>query len=174
MLRMAVLGILTLSFCLTSTAAEEKDTKLTLGENSVNLPAGWKAAEPKNRMRLAEAVITKAEGDKEDAELTVFKLGGGVEKNIERWTGQFGGKEALKDRRTVKTASGKEAVIVEYEGTLTAMGPAGGKAEPKEGMKMLGALIVTDGGEFQFKFTGGKKTIDANKAAFDKMIESFK
>jgi len=174
MSRMAVLSIFALMICLAVSAADEKESKLALGDNSVTLPEGWKAVETKSKMRLAQATIPKAEGDKEDGELAVFKLGGTVDENIQRWTGQFGGKEALKDRRTVKTASGKEAVIVEYEGTLTAMGPGGGKAEPKEGMKMLGALIVTDGGQFQFKLTGGKKTIDAQKAAFDKMVESFK
>jgi hypothetical protein len=163
---------LTLLICAASFGADEKT--VALGDKSVVPPEGWKFSEPSNRMRLAQAAIPKAEGDSEGGELTVFSLGGSVDANLERWVGQFGGKEALKDKRSLKTASGKDATIVEIEGTLTAMSPAGGKAEPKEGMKMLGALIVTDAAQFQFKLTGPKKTIDANKAAFEKMIESFK
>ncbi len=44
--------------------------------------------------------------------------------------------------------------------------------DAKEGYKLLGAIFEDDG--VYIKLTGPKATIDANKAAFDKLVESYK
>lgn len=144
-----------------------------IGEYSMNAPANWSAEKPSSNMRAAQFKIPKTGDDKEDAELAVFTLGGGLEPNIKRWAGQFGGDDSIKGRKTVKTAGGAEAVIVEFEGTYTAM-TMKGSGEPQAGYKMIAAYIVTNGKEFQFKLPGPAATVDASKAGFEKMIESFK
>jgi hypothetical protein len=147
--------------------------QLAFGNHSISPPKEWQIEKPANQMRLAQIRVPKAEGDKEDGALTIFALRGGVQGNIDRWVDQFGGKDALKNQREVKTAGGASATIVELEGMQEAMGPAGEKLPPQE-TKMLAAVIISGQEEFQVKFTGSKKTLDANKEAFNKMMESFK
>lgn len=142
-------------------------------QNSMVIPAEWKQETPANNMRLLQVKIPKKLDDADDGELMVFKFGGGggVDANLKRWAGQMGGEDSMKLQRTLKTSSGKEATIAEFEGTYTAM-TAG--AAPKSGYKMLGAIIITDAGEVYVKVAGPFNTIDGSKAEFDKMIESFK
>ena len=137
------------------------------------VPSAWKKEAPANNMRLLQIRVPKIADDKEDGELTVFKFSGGVEANVKRWAEQFGGKDSLKAQKTVKTASGHEATVAEFEGTYTAMTMAGSQA-PKQNYKMVAAIIITDKGEFQVKLPGPKATIDAAKADFDKLVQSFK
>ncbi|HYF52164.1 MAG TPA: hypothetical protein VEJ63_22345 [Planctomycetota bacterium] len=149
--------------------------KLAVGDRAVLVPAGWKKGEPLNRMRAAQFSIPKAGDDKDDGELVVFTLGGGLEANLKRWAGQMGGDKSQVNRRTVKTAGGDEATIVEYEGSYAPMNPMTGATEaPQEGYKMLGAYIIAGGKEYQFKLTGKAATVNAAKAGFERMVESFK
>ncbi|HYG75269.1 MAG TPA: hypothetical protein VEK08_09730 [Planctomycetota bacterium] len=156
-------------------AGGTKQTNLGDSGASISFPATWKEVPPSNRMRLAEFVIPKNPNDPEDAELSIFKMGGGggADANIARWVNQFGGQEALKSKRTIKTASGVEAIVADLEGEYTAMTMQGTSA-PKKGYRMLGAVIMSDKGEFYVKFTGPQATIAQNKEGFEKMIESFK
>ena len=159
------------------------DTKaLNFGKDdkrfTMQVPLSWKEEEPSNTMRMLQVRVPKQKDDPEDSEISAFKMGagGGVDANIARWTKQFGGEASLKKKRALKTAVG-EATIAEIEGDYTAMSfAAGGASEVKKDYKMLGAIIVLDGGggEIYFKFTGPFNTIERAKAAFDKMMESLK
>lgn len=181
---------LMLAACIAS-AEEKKDEKkpeaagdtkpLNFGKDdkryTMQVPAGWKEEEPSNNMRMLQVRIPKAANDPDDAELAAFKMGaaGGADANIARWTKQFGGDASLKTKRSLKTGVG-EATIAEIEGDYTAMSfQQGGASEVKKDYKMLGAIIVLDGGgEIYFKFTGPLNTIEKAKAAFDKMMQSLK
>ena len=145
-------------------------------KHALALPESWKATVPETGMRQLEVVVPKQGDDKEDAEITVFMFpsGGGFAGNLARWKKQFGGEESLKVKRKLKTASGVDADIAELEGTYKGMSRDGATLDAKDNYKMLGAVIVTEGGEFYIKLTGPKATVDASKAAFDKAIESFK
>lgn len=148
-----------------------KETK-----HSIAMPKTWKAQENASPMRLATVSVPKAEGDKEDAELGFFALpvGGGVDKNVARWAGQFGGKDSIKSQKKIKTAEGSEATVVELEGEYTAMAFGGQKPEPKKDYKMLGAIVILKEGEYFLKLTGPQKTVNAAKDAFEAAIASFK
>jgi len=144
-------------------------------KNTVAVPKAWKEEEPNNRMRLLQFKVPKQGEDSEDSELSYFKFpaGGGVDANIKRWSDIMGGSDSLKLKRTLKTASGVEATVAELEGTYTAR--TQGNPAPKPNSKMLGAIIVVEGvGEIFVRLVGPKATVEANKAAFDKMVESFK
>ena len=66
---------------------------IELGSLKSTTPANWKRQPPSNKLRMAQFVVPKADGDKEDAELVVFffgKGGGGSnDDNIKRWKSQF-------------------------------------------------------------------------------------
>ncbi len=124
-------------------------------------------------MRLAQVRVPKKKDDPDDAEVTAFQMSGGtVQQNLDRWAGQFGGADSMKAKKALKTAAGSEAIVAEFEGNYTAM--VQGAPEVKKDYKMLGAIIELEGGgEIYLKFIGPFNTIDAAKAAFDKVIESF-
>jgi hypothetical protein len=143
-------------------------------KHTITVPAAWKNNEASG-MRAAEITVPKAGEDKEDAEIAIFLLGagGGTDANINRWAGQFGGADAIKNKKTVKTGGGLEATIVEIEGSYKGMGKNGPMTEAKENFKLLGA-ILNDGGDIFIKLIGPKATVEASKADFDKLVESFK
>ena len=165
--------------CGASFAEDAKTKPVEFGrgaKNTMSLPETWKTTLPETGMRSLEAAVPKQGEDKDDADLSVIMLpkGGGVAGNLPRWKGQFGGEASLKAERKLKTASGVEAYVAELEGPYKGMTKDGPMTTAKEGYKMLGVIITTDGGEFYIKLIGPKATIDASKAAFDKAIESFK
>lgn len=143
-------------------------------KHTITVPAAWKNNEASG-MRAVDISVPKQGEDKDDAELTFFLLGagGGVDANVNRWAGQFGGADSIKSKRTVKTSGGIEATVVEIEGSFKGMGKNGPMTEAKENYKLIGA-ILNDGGDVFIKLTGPKATVDANKAAFEKMVESYK
>ena len=146
---------------------------VTVATHSFTVPAAWKKTDPSSNMRKYQADVAKSGGDPENAEFAVFVMSGGVDENIKRWAGQFGGEESLKKKYDVKTAGGAAATVAELEGAYRAM-TMQGQHPPKDNFKQLGAIIVTDQGTFFLKLTGPKKTVDDNKAAFDAMVASFK
>lgn len=137
------------------------------------MPEGWTASQP-GGMRALEVKVPKSGDDKDDGEIAVFimKGAGGVQGNLKRWTDGFGGEESLKGKREIKTAAGKTATVVELEGAYKGMNKDGPMKEAKPDYKLLGAIFEDDG--VYIKLTGPKATIDASKAAFEKMVESYK
>ncbi len=148
-----------------------RTTKFTM-----TTPGNWKQM-PSTGMRQLQVSIPKTGADTDDAEMVgfVFPAGGGADANIQRWVAQMGGEGSLKGRKNLKTTAGADAIIAELEGSYAAMSPTDGTPQPaKSNYKMLGAFIPSAGGEVYLKLTGPKETVEAQKAAFDKMVESFK
>jgi hypothetical protein len=138
-------------------------------------PAGWKAG-AERPMRLA--TYTLAPG----AECVFYFFGAGkggsVEANLDRWIGQFlqaDGKASKAAARIAKrTIHGWPVSTVDVSGAYTGMGGPMAKAgEPAvPGYRMLAAIVEGPQGSVFIKCTGPAKTIDANQAAFDKMLAS--
>lgn len=144
-------------------------------------PADWKREAPKSMMRKAQFAIPAAAGDTEGAELTVFYFGpnqgGGVEDNINRWTGQFKDlkKEAI--QRSERSVNDLTQHVVEVEsGTYagTSMGPHAPPAEAKEAQGLLGAVVEAPTGKYFFKLSGPTKTVKAARESFFKLLDSIK
>ena len=134
-------------------------------------PEAWKEVPHASSMRMATFKIPKAEGDPEDAEMSVTQVGGGIEANIKRWEGQFEGSPAAKTEK--KEVAGWEVTIVSIEGTFKSGGPMmGGGGEPKENWALLAAIVNTEPAHF-FKMTGPKKTVEAARGDFDSFVASF-
>ena len=106
-----------------ATAADDKakGTKVTIDGMTSTTPATWKEETPSNRMRFAQFKLPKIKGDKDDAELVIFKgLGGSAKANIQRWKQQFvapKGKTAddISKESEIKIG-GKTANMVEVHG----------------------------------------------------------
>ncbi len=147
-------------------------------KHTVAMPQTWKSEERANNLRLCQVRVPKSEGDADDAELVVFSFpaAGGIEGNLKRWAGQFGGEDALRGRKDdLPTSGGQKASIVEYEGTYTGMNPqAEGALAPKAEYKMLIGVIHAEDAQYYLKLVGPQQTVDAQADAFYKMIQSFK
>jgi hypothetical protein len=142
-------------------------------------PDGWISETPTSSMRQAQYRIPRAEGDVEDAELTVFFFrggGGGVQANVDRWIGQFSktdGSPANDTARTThKTAHGIPLTIVDVTGTYD--GGMSMQKEPalKPNYRMLAAVAEAADGPWFFKLTGPAKTVLKWQPGFDAFLDS--
>src|SRR5262245_31580109 len=104
--------------------ADEKGTgtKVTLDGLTSTTPGSWVKEAPANKMRFAQFKLPKVKGDKEDAELVIFKgLGGSAAANIERWKKQFvpprGKKIDDVSKVTDVKIAGGDAKLLDVEGT---------------------------------------------------------
>lgn len=148
-------------------------------------PAAWKPEKPANRMRQAQFVLPRAEGDSEDGQMILFYFGAGqggpVQMNIDRWRGQFttADGQPLPDS-AVQTGTlevnGLKVTTVEIHGRYAAspMMPGAGPAQPKDNYRMLAAIIETPRGMFFFKGLGPDATMRAQREAFRKMLQTLR
>ncbi len=143
----------------------------TPGDMQWDVPKAWTTAPSTSSMRKATYKIPKAAPDTEDAEMSVTQVGGGVEANITRWAGQFGGATPTRTKRKV---NGLDVTLVELRGTFAGSGmPGAPPGAPKEKQALLGAVVETEP-TFFFKLTGGEKTIEKAKPDFEKLVGSFR
>jgi hypothetical protein len=142
-------------------------------------PAGWKN-EGSRPMRAATYIVAPAVGDSESGECGVYFFGqgqgGSVQANIDRWKSQMlapGGKPA--DAKIAKRmVRGLAVTTIDSSGEYTGMGgPMAAAKSVKPGYRLLGAIIESPGGNIFVKFTGPAKTIAANQAKFEQMVNSF-
>ena len=138
------------------------------------MPQSWKA-EAERPMRLATYTVSPA------GECGVYYFGpgkgGSVDANLDRWIGQFlqaDGKPSKAAGKIAKrTVQGLAVTTVDVSGAYTGMGGPTAQAGPAmPDYRLLGAIVEGPEGSIFFKFVGPAKTIAANQAAFDKMIES--
>ena len=157
-----VFAIAVLQFNTTAIADDAVKTKqVEVKDIKLAVPTSWKQEKPSSSLRLTQFRIPAADGDKEDAELSVFSFGASsVVDNVKRWTGQFdpNGREA-------KVTSGEaeigKYVFVEVSGIYNKpVGPpVFGKTEAVPDSRMYAVLLTTDKGVYYLKLTGPDKTV---------------
>ena len=170
---------------LTCTAGADdkaKGIKVDLDGLNSTTPATWKEETPSNKMRFAQFKLPKVKGDKEDAELVIFKgLGGSAEANIARWKEQFvapKGKSAddISKESKVKIG-GKEATQVVIEG-IYKFNPAPfnprSKSVLRPDYKMIAIHFEGPKDVYHIKLTGPAKTIESYEKGFNEWIKGFK
>ncbi len=133
-------------------------------------PPRWEKVPNTSSMRLATYRVPRAEGDGEDAELSVTQAGGSIDANVERWMGQFGEEGRRTAKRTTRKVGSLDVTVVEVEGTFS--GGMGPKAGAEKGWALLGAIVATPGMPHFFKLTGPVKSVKAAKAEFDQLVGS--
>lgn len=154
------------------------DGKRVLGGIAMAVPQGWKEQPLTSGMRRGHWTID-AEGGQ--AELIVYYFGqagaGSVEKNLERWYGQFeqpDGKPS-KDvaQTTEKTVADMKVTRVEVGGRYVAeVRPGAGERHDVPNARMLAAIVEAPDGAYYFKLVGPETTVKAVTAAFDGMLDS--
>lgn len=150
----------------------------TAGGVTWKAPTSWKV-DPPRQMRVVTYKVAPTKGDSDEAEVAVFYFGQGqggtVEDNFKRWSGQFqDSKPAVtKDEKVATFAVHRIEVKGTYGGGMgPAMGGGAGAAAGKTGYELLGAIVEAPEGSVFFKLTGPQKTVEAARAAFDKMLKS--
>jgi hypothetical protein len=144
-------------------------------------PASWKKGQPTNQMQHAVFALPKAEGDKEDATLTVFFFGpgggGGVDANVKRWQGMFKA-PAGENSKTEKSKVGDvQVTTVDLNGTyLFKARPfdPNAKAEEKPDFRMIGVVFASKNGPYFMRLVGPAKTVEKHKKDFDEWLKNFK
>ena len=141
-------------------------------------PAGWKSSGTTS-MRAATYPVAAVAGDREGAECVVYFFGvgqgGSVQGNVDRWEGQFKGPagRAAPAKVTKIAVHGLPVTTIDVTGDYSGM--AGPTAAPVvvPGYRLLGAIIEGPGGNIFIKFTGPAKTMAANEAKFQQLLNSF-
>jgi hypothetical protein len=157
------------------------DGSVGLGPFAITPPADWTAKPSTSSMRAAIFELPPKDGG--TAELVVTYFGpsgaGSVQDNLDRWIDQFQQPDG-KPSREVATVErtkfgGQDAAFVAVTGRYAAMAmPGATPAADKPDQAMLAAIIQSPNGPYYFKLVGAKATVDANTAAFRKMLGSIK
>ena len=142
-------------------------------------PAGWVAEPPANPMRRAQYKVPGAAGD---GELVVFYFGpnqgGPPLDNAQRWAMQFTQPDGSDPLAALKTRTGDiqgiPALFVETTGTYNSGTMSGGPAVAKENWALLGAVAQGGDANWFFKFTGPRKTVEAERAHFEALLGSLR
>jgi len=144
------------------------------GTLTFTTPAAWTGRAPASSMRVAEFVVPKAPGDREDGELIVYYFGGGggsVEANLQRWTSQF--ESAKAPIRTSSVVNGLTLTSLDVSGTYVAeVTPGSTERHNKPAFRMRATVVETGKGPYFIKLTGPAATIDKAGAAFDQFLQS--
>jgi hypothetical protein len=158
--------------------ADKDDIKDVLKSKA---PSEWKSEEPSNNLRYMQFRVPKVEGDKEDAELVIFRnLGGTNKDNIERWKKTFVPPEGKKIDDIAKESKvkigDKEAVVLQIEGTYRYRPPGdpNAKEELKANYKFYGVIVETKDSVFHIKFSGPEKTVEKYEKGFMDWLQAFK
>jgi hypothetical protein len=151
--------------------AKQETIDLADGKLLLKAPADWVKKQPSVRIIDHEFAVPKADGDEIDGRVTVMGAGGGVKANVDRWKGQFTKLTSQKEDK--KEIKGIEVHIIDLTGTYTDSRGTVDPGKPREGYRMLGAIIVSkDLGAYFVKFYGPEKTVAANEKAFVAMVDA--
>ncbi|MBM00721.1 MAG: hypothetical protein CMM06_13665 [Rhodopirellula sp.] len=169
--------VLTLLFVAPTLRAADKTKKVMAKDITLNVPTTWKQSPASNNLRTAQFAIPKVEGDRDDAELVVYFFGGaggGVNANLERWSGQFqpGGKKQKIYKGESKQG---EYYLLDITGVYNKpIGPPiNRQTNPTPGYQMLAVvLMVKDKGNYFLKLTGPQKTVAAASKALRLAIDA--
>ncbi len=140
------------------------------GELAWDAPPSFQTAPNTSGMRKATYMFAKVAGDDEDAEMSVMAASGGVDANVQRWSGQFGNAPPKTEPRSV---NGLKVMVVEIKGTYNG-GMMRGGATAKDKQMLLGAIVDMGDQQWFFKMTGPEKTVTAAKPDFDKLVSSLR
>ena len=146
-------------------------------------PAGWVSKTPSSQMRVADWTLPKADGDKDDATVTLYYFGttgGTVQANIDRWISQMAQPDGKPTKDLATTAaltstSGLKISTFDVTGTYVAEKTPGAPEHYNEpGYRLRAAVVETAGGAHYVKFVGPAKTVARWSQSFDAFLKSLK
>ena len=135
-------------------------------------PASWVWTKPSMQFRTLQYTVPGDADSTKQADLIVSVFvagdGGPLDANIERWRGQFRkNNEPVEAKRSSREVGPLKVQFVELEGDFMAMGAPAAKT----GTLQLAAIVQAEGRNVFFRLVGPKETVEANREAFDKMID---
>lgn len=142
-----------------------------------DMPSGWTSKTPSSRMRVAEFVLPKVDGDAEDASLVITFFGGQggtVQANLDRWLTQMAQPDGRTSKDVAKTSTLKtndlSLTIIDLPGTFVAeTAPGSTERYNKPGFHLRAAVIEGKGGPFFVRLVGPAKTV----AKWDVSVQAF-
>ena len=166
-------------------AAWAQGTVVELDGLKSEAPAGWKMGKADNKFRAYQFTIPKAGDDPEDAELVIFYFGAGsggsAADNVKRWKGMFqapAGEVGEGSAKVEKKKVGDVPVTyVDVRGTYLSKFPPfapNAKTTRKEDYRLIGVVFESKDGPYFFRLVGPQRTVEQNKAAFDRWLGAFK
>jgi len=161
--------------------ADDKGVTVEWAGLKSTAPAGWKEETPSSKLRQGQFRLTKAEGDKDDAEVAIFFFpgGGGVDANLKRQLAVFEpakGKEKV-DTKQEKIKVGKyDATYMDISGTfLKKPFPAAEKSTPVPEYRQIYVIFEDkDSAVASLWLRGPAKTVEKHKKEFDEWVKNFK
>jgi hypothetical protein len=146
-------------------------------------PAAWTSKPPSSSSRVAEFVLPRADGDKDDASLVVYFFsatgGGSVQANVDRWISQMAQPDGRPSKDVAKTSTmtvnGLRVSDVDVSGTYVAeMSPGAAEHFNYPGWRLRAAVVETPGGAYYIKVTGPAKTVAKWDDAYGAFLKSLK
>ncbi|MFM9956528.1 MAG: hypothetical protein ACKVZJ_00490 [Phycisphaerales bacterium] len=155
-----------------------KTQTITAGGLTFDVPAGWVVETPTKSMFTPVAQFKLPAGKSgaaEDANMKVFTgIRGGVGPNVERWKAQITNPDKPAEEKDVKVNGLDVHVVYTGKGGFNAgMGMQGG-GSVKQDYMILGAIVVTDDGDIQFKATGPAAILETEKPAWEALVKSIR
>ena len=147
-----------------------------------DLPEGWTSKAPSSRMRVAEFVLPKVDGDGEDASLVITYFGGQggtVQANFDRWLTQMAQPDGRAAKDVAKTSILKTndltLSVMDLPGTFVAeTAPGSTERYNKPGFHLTGAVIEGKGGPFFVRLVGPARTVEKWSASVQAFFKSLR
>ncbi len=151
--------------------AIENDGKLDIETAHWKVAKTWIRKQPSFEMIKAEYGLPKVEGDPADGRLTVTFASGGVDKNIDRWKGQF--EKLDKEGKESLDVGGVKVSLVDLSGTFLDGGMMGPKTS-RPNYRMIGAVYEIGDLLLFAKCYGPAKTMAARADEIKDFVRSYK
>src|SRR5262245_45781119 len=145
-------------------------------------PAEWKEETPTNKLRYKQFRLPAAKGDKEDAEVIIFRgITGSAEANIKRWKEMFIPPEGKKLDDVAKVTPMKigslEAYYLDVAGTYKfkerPFDPQS-KEVRRANTRMIAVQLEGKTAPYQIRLVGPVATVTHYKEGFDQWLKAFK
>ncbi len=153
--------------------AESAGGLVEVGGLELTAPESWVRQPPRSQFVTAEFTLPRADGDENDGRLTVSVAGGSIDANLERWRGQFEG-DLTRDVAEDLEVAGLTVKLLDCAGTFNDQPGPFAPAVQREGYRMIGAVIPTEGQLTFVKAYGPEKTIEKYAESIRAFLQSLK
>jgi hypothetical protein len=157
----------------TSAVSESTGGVVEVGGLELTAPESWVRQPPRSQFVTAEFSLPRAEGDESDGRLTVSVAGGSIDANLERWRGQFEG-DLTRDVAEDLEIAGLTVRLLDCAGTFNDQPGPFAPGVQRDGYRMIGAVIPTEGQLTFVKAYGPEKTIAQYEESIRTFLQSLK
>lgn len=137
---------------------------------TLTIPEGWKEVELSDSQRRIIAAKYELPPAGSEATMTISFVGGGIQRNLERWVGQIKSTAADAPRKETLRVEGVDAHVIDLRGTYrTTVGPNPGV---KENWQILGAAIPLRPQDCYLKLIGPRDVVVKANDDFRRLVRT--